>query len=209
MSSAFEEQDGDEAGIQTVASYEEYLAIEDRCEVIEGLVYMMSAPLLTHQLIAGGVYTQLANQLEDKPCTPFISPVDVRLFPDENPRKPTVVEPDVIIVCDPDKIDNEGGFIRGAPDFVLEVLSPSTRSKDMVKKFSLYAKAGVKEYWIIDPEYKNTDLEGRMLIQAVLQKNNGRLEYITENVIAQGIIALKTFNLSIDFDRAFAKIPNN
>jgi Uma2 family endonuclease len=131
---------------ELVYSYNEYARIEERVEVINGAVYLMSAPTSRHQIMVSGIVRQFENQLFGKRCTPFVSPVDVVLFQDKKEtKKPTIVQPDVLIVCDPEQIDLDG-YISGAPDFVLEVLSPTSRSHDMVMKLQLYAQAGVKEY---------------------------------------------------------------
>ena len=135
-------------------TYADYLQWPDeaRYELIDGEAFLMSpAPLVEHQEVAGEVYRQLANQLDGKPCRPFIAPVDVRL-----PRKDetdaaidTVVQPDVLVVCDPSKIDRRG--VRGAPDWLLEVLSPSTAAHDQIAKRRTYERAGVPEYWLVHP----------------------------------------------------------
>jgi len=135
-------------------TYADYLQWPDetRYELIDGEAFLMSpAPLVEHQEVAGEVYRQLANQLDGKPCRPFIAPVDVRL-----PRKDetdaaidTVVQPDVLVVCDLSKIDRRG--VRGAPDWLLEVLSPSTAAHDQIAKRRTYERAGVREYWLVHP----------------------------------------------------------
>lgn len=135
-------------GSYTVSDYEA-LPDEVRVELIDGVFYDMSAPTFLHQIIAGRVYVQLINFMdshEHKNCTPGISPLDVQLDQDDR----TMVQPDVIILCDQKK--NTIKRIYGAPDFVLEVLSPSTRRKDMIKKLDKYMNAGVREYWMADPE---------------------------------------------------------
>ena len=139
---------------------EDYLALpeDQRVELIDGVFYDMAAPTTTHQGIGGFIYKQLLDfALEHGgPCKPFMSPVDVQLDEDDK----TVVQPDVLIVCDPKKFQN--GRVFGAPDFLAEVLSPSTRKKDISLKLYKYRNAGVREYWIVDPEKKTTvvyDLE--------------------------------------------------
>jgi len=135
-------------------TYADYLTWPDdfRCELIEGKVYMMSpAPTLRHQDVVGEVFRQLANTLKGKPCHPGISPLDVRL-PKLGRKKndeETVVQPDVLVVCDPSKLDARG--VKGAPDWVVEVLSPSTASKDQILKRRIYESAGVREYWLVHP----------------------------------------------------------
>lgn len=128
---------------------QDYYALPDekRVELIDGVFYDMSAPTFNHQRVIGEIHRQIANFiLENKrQCIPMMSPVDVRLDCDDK----TMVQPDVLILCDKTKIRKWG--IMGAPDFVLEVLSPSTKSKDCIKKLEKYREAGVKEYWILDP----------------------------------------------------------
>jgi Uma2 family endonuclease len=172
-------------------TYTEYCTIEERVEVINGAVYAMSAPLIWHQRASIRISSQLENALKGKPCEPFAAPVDVRLFYREDDRDTTIVQPDILIVCDESKVAD--GFIKGAPDFVLEILSESTKTRDMVQKYNLYAQAGVKEYWILDPD-------SMILIKAVLNSDG---YYITQNLLALGTIALETVNLSVDFDAVF------
>lgn len=127
----------------------DYYALPDdvRMELIDGIFYDMASPNLVHQRIAGEVHRQIADYISANKgsCLPIIAPMDVRL--DSSNR--TMIQPDVIIVCDKGKVKSWG--IMGAPDFVLEVLSPSTKRKDCIKKLDKYMEAGVKEYWMIDP----------------------------------------------------------
>jgi Uma2 family endonuclease len=123
-----------------------------RAEIINGVVYAMSPPLTIHQRILMKLANKLANYLEGKTCEVFPAPFGVRLFPKEDQSDDTVLEPDVVVVCDPSKIDERG--CNGAPDLVIEILSPSTSSHDRVRKFNLYLEAGVREYWIVDPDAK-------------------------------------------------------
>lgn len=127
-------------------SIADYMSWDDgeRWELIDGVAYNMSpAPTIRHQNIALNFGTQLRNRLKGKPCKPFIAPVDVVLSDHD------IVQPDVLVVCDPSKITPKN--IQGAPDFVLEVLSPSTSRKDMREKKALYECAGVAEYLVLDP----------------------------------------------------------
>lgn len=131
---------------------DDYRALPDdqRVELIDGYFYDMAAPTTFHQLMAGELHRQIANFILDQggDCVPFISPVDVQLDNDEK----TMIQPDVVIVCDPSKIIRRN--LLGAPDFVLEVVSPGTRKRDHITKLSKYAAAGVLEYWIVDPYQK-------------------------------------------------------
>lgn len=124
-----------------------------RCELIEGEPKLLASPTRVHQTISRKLFLQIANYLEGKSCEVFYSPFDVRLFEKENdgPKDvDTVVQPDIFVVCDPKKLDDSG--CKGAPDLVVEIISPFNREHDTVTKFDLYQRAGVKEYWIIDPE---------------------------------------------------------
>lgn len=134
-------------GEYTLEDY--YNMPEDRrVELIDGVIYDMAAPTPLHQLIAGAVYAGIRAFIRENggDCIPFIAPADVQLDCDSR----TMVQPDVFILCKRDKLKRFG--IYGAPDFVLEILSGSTRKKDMTVKLAKYMEAGVREYWVIDPE---------------------------------------------------------
>jgi len=140
-----------EQGAFTLEDY--YSMPEDwRGELIDGVLYDMTSPLVKHQLIGGYIYSAFFHHVAKTggKCLPMIAPVDVQLDCDNK----TMVEPDVLIVCDRSKIKN-GRRVFGAPDFVMEVLSPSTRKKDISIKTNKYVSAGVREYWIVDPEEKH------------------------------------------------------
>ncbi len=132
---------------------EDYYALPEdvRAELIDGVLYNMTAPTPFHQLIAAEMHGQIRDFIRSNngSCIPFISPIDVQLNRDNR----TMVQPDLIIICHPEIITDKNIF--GVPDFVLEVLSPSTRKKDLIRKYSKYSDAGVREYWIIDPYKKN------------------------------------------------------
>lgn len=129
---------------------QDYYALPDdrRVELIDGVFYDMAAPSLIHQQIAGLVYAQIRDFIDKNggDCVSPITPVDVQLDCDNK----TMIQPDVLIVCDPKKLRHFG--VLGAPDFVLEVLSPSTKKKDLLTKLIKYMDARVKEYWVIDPD---------------------------------------------------------
>lgn len=124
---------------------------DERWELIDGEAYAMAAPGLAHQTVVGEMFRQIANHLVGKPCRPFVAPFDVRL-PRGNEADDdvtTVVQPDISVVCDPAKLDERG--CRGAPDWVIEVLSPSTAAKDQIQKLTAYERAGVREVWLVHP----------------------------------------------------------
>ena len=119
-----------------------------RVELIDGTFYDMASPTSVHQRIAGRIYSVLDQYVEDHngPCTPFDAPMDVQLDCDDR----TILQPDILIFCDDAKMRKRVYF--GAPDFVVEILSPSTRKKDVTVKLRKYIGAGVREYWIVDPD---------------------------------------------------------
>lgn len=131
---------------------QDYFAVPEdiRVELIDGVFYDMAAPTFDHQKIAGEIYRQISNYIMDNngKCEAGIAPIDVQLDCDDK----TMVQPDVLILCNNEKILK--GRVFGAPDFVLEVISPSTKRKDYFKKLEKYENAGVREYWILDPYKK-------------------------------------------------------
>lgn len=139
-------------------TYADYLTwqFNERVELIKGKIFRMSpAPLRVHQRIAGNLFTAIDRYLEDKSCEAYIAPFDVRLT---NKRKSTpdnqvtsVVQPDISVICDKSNLDERGCL--GAPDWIIEILSPGNTKKEMKDKFALYQENGVKEYWIVYPEY--------------------------------------------------------
>ena len=119
-----------------------------RCELIDGVVYMMPAPLIWHQEIVTELGFQLRGFFKGKPCRALVAPVDVRLFPQTDDSDDVVVQPDLVVICDEAKL-SDGKACRGAPDLVIEILSESTKSHDLRLKLDLYKKAGVREYWTV------------------------------------------------------------
>lgn len=160
-------------------SYADYLTWpeDERWEIIDGVPYLQAAPSPVHQLICGELHRQFANYLQGKPCKAYPAPFCVRLVKGDEKQNEDikqVVEPDITIVCDNSKIDEKG--CNGTPDMIVEVLSPSSIKMDRVIKFNKYEKAGVKEYWIVEPE-------GKLVSVFVLQKDQrfGRQEIYTED----------------------------
>ena len=142
-------------------TYSDYLSWDDseRWEIIYGGAYNMSpAPDTIHQLISMELAFQLRSQLKEKSCQVIPAPFDVRL-PVENQTGDdieNVVQPDISVVCDPGKLDEKGCL--GAPDLIIEILSPSTYRKDRMEKFFLYEHLGVKEYWLVSPGEKIVEI---------------------------------------------------
>ena len=129
-------------------------------ELINGTAYIREppSPSLIHQEIVGELYRQIANALEGKPCRAYVAPLDVRLpkSGEADNEVDTVVQPDVLIVCDIHKLDVRG--VRGAPDWLVEVLSPSTANYDQVVKLPVYERAGVPEVWLVHPRDRTLTL---------------------------------------------------
>ena len=129
---------------------EDYYALPDdqRAELIDGVLYDMSAPTYPHQIIQLEIGRQLADFIDASrsSCMPFIAPADVQLDCDNK----TMVQPDVFVICNRNKLTKTHSM--GAPDYIVEILSPSTRKKDSYLKLHKYAAAGVREYWLVDPD---------------------------------------------------------
>lgn len=139
-------------------SYADYLTwkFEGFLELIQGKIFKMSAPVTAHQEYVGEFHAQIHHYLRRKTCKVFVAPFDVRLLNEmkstEDKEIFTVVQPDICVICDKNKIDKRGGI--GAPDFIIEVVSKSTVGRDMREKYALYESAGVREYWVVFPQDK-------------------------------------------------------
>ena len=146
----------DEKGVVTMAiprklTYTEadyYALPEDvRAELIDGQIYYQAAPSRIHQKLLGKIHQRIANYIDLKSgsCEVYPAPFAVKLWED----KKTIVEPDISVICDPDKLTERG--CTGAPDWIIEIVSPGNSSHDYIRKLNLYADAGVREYWIVNP----------------------------------------------------------
>ncbi len=138
----------------------------ERVEIIDGEAFMMATPSRIHQEICFEIGRQLGNYLEGKQCKVYPAPFGVRLFEQDEDRPEdidTIVEPDISVICDRSKLDKHG--CKGAPDMIIEVLSPSAQRHDQLVKLNLYQRAGVREYWIVDPENQT--------IRVLLQTDTG------------------------------------
>ena len=122
-----------------------------RAELIDGQFYYMSAPSRIHQEILGFLFKKIANYIDQRKgdCKVYPAPFAVKLFEDDSK---IIVEPDISVICDPNKLTDRG--CTGAPDWIIEIVSPGNSGHDYVYKLNLYVKAGVKEYWIVDPRNK-------------------------------------------------------
>ena len=134
-------------------SYADYLVWEfkDRVELIRGFIHKMSpAPNRKHQKISQNVNGDILTFFKTHPFEVYVAPFDVRLPTKKGKKDHTVVQPDLCIVCDLSKLDDQG--CNGAPDLIIEILSPKNNKHDLYTKFNLYEESGVKEYWIVQPE---------------------------------------------------------
>ena len=136
-------------------SYEEFMEIyeksELRMEYINGEIIILSSPSTFHQDISGNLHVLFRNYLKGKPCKVFYAPFDVHFWKKDF-KYPDVMQPDLLIACDLEDTVNEKGRYMGTPTLVVEILSPSTRSRDMVDKLNTYMISGVKEFWVVDPK---------------------------------------------------------
>ena len=175
-------------------TYADYSAWDgdERWELINGVPYAMSpGPSEGHQSVLLKLARQLGDYLDGKPCKVFVAPFDVRL--NANTYDDTVVQPDILVVCDDSKLD--GKSCVGAPDLVIEILSPSTALKDKNLKFKKYLEAGVREYWIADPDSKT--ISAHIL-------DNGRY-YVTSYAEADTAPVQVLEGCEIDLAKVFAE----
>ena len=119
-------------------------------EFIDGKIFYLGSPTTKHQRLSGRLFSRFDNYLHGKPCEAFHAPFDVKIDYDFNTFSKNTLQPDLIVICDDEKIDEKR--VLGTPDLVIEVLSPSNANHDKVVKYNKYLSAGVKEYWIVDPD---------------------------------------------------------
>ncbi len=168
-------------------------------ELIRGKIYRMSpAPSSSHQRISVELLRQIANFLSRKKCQVFSAPFDVRLpFSIKSKTDKeiyTVVQPDLCVVCDPTKIDQRGCL--GAPEWIIEILSKHTSSKDLNEKFDVYEEAGVNEYWMVHPE------EQTVLVYLLDERGKyqgQRKPYSRNNMISPSTLPGLTIDLTLVF----------
>ncbi len=136
-------------------TYEEYRKFmegkdeHDQYELIDGFLYHISSPNIYHQHALSRLHVLFSNWLEGKKCDVYFSPFDIVL--NIHRENPDVVQPDLMVICDLDEHLDEDGYYRGVPSLVLEILSSSSKRKDMLLKLNLYMQSGVKEYWVVNP----------------------------------------------------------
>ncbi|UFH54377.1 Uma2 family endonuclease [Spirosoma sp. KNUC1025] len=184
----------DPNGTYTYADYLKW-QFDESVELIKGKIYqMLPAPKRAHQLAVSHLLVDISVYFGDRSCEVYTAPFDVRL-PVRNERKPdklhTVVQPDICIVCDSSKLDDDGCL--GAPDWIIEITSPRTARNDFSEKFDLYEESGVREYWIVQPKEKAVNVYA-------LEDNH----YVLVDVYESGEIPSRIFpDLRISHDRIF------
>ncbi|WP_029322834.1 Uma2 family endonuclease [Butyrivibrio sp. AE3004] len=173
---------------------EDYYALPEgeRVELINGVFYDMASPSQLHQEISGHLFRIIGNYIEEKggKCKVFHAPFDVKL--DE--KRDTIVQPDISVICDRDKLD--GKRCNGAPDWIIEIVSPSSATHDYVRKYNLYKNAKVKEYWQVNPDSKSV---------VVHRLVNGEYEF-EEYSITDTVKPVIYDDLEIDFKDIMDKI---
>ena len=169
--------------VNGIYTYADYLMwkIKDRVEILKGKIFKMSpAPAISHQSISFNLSGLFFMYFHNKPCKVFASPFDI-VLKNKDGKEDTVVQPDLCVVCDPEKLA-DGKRCQGAPDLIIEILSPGNSKKEMLNKYELYEEAGVREYWVVRPDYKE-------ITQFVLENNKYRtLPPVVEGTIIHSSI---------------------
>lgn len=195
MENKVEEPQLDYGGLYTYADYLKW-TIEERFEIIKGKLFKMSpAPKRMHQELSGKLFYKMYNFLEEHPCNIYAAPFDVRLpvKSKKNDKIYTVVQPDICVICNREKLDDLGCL--GAPDLVVEILSKGNSKKELQHKYEVYEESGVKEYWIIQPDFEN------VLIYTLTDGS-----YVPSKLFTRGdVISSKVIEgFSLDLDEYFA-----
>jgi hypothetical protein len=184
--------------VNGIYRYADYLLwkFQERVELLKGKIFKMAAPSPTHQEISGLLFVTLFAYFKDKKCKVYHAPFDVRL-PRKNEKDEeilTVLQPDLCVICNTEKIDSRGCL--GAPDLVVEILSPGNSQKELDNKFRIYEEAGVAEYWIVDPEHEAVWVN-------VLRDG----EYVTQKPVTMGktVTSVKFADLEINTVDIFTK----
>ncbi len=175
---------------------EDYYSLPEgeRVELINGVFYNMASPSQLHQEISGRLFRIIGDYIDEKggKCKVFHAPFDVKL----DDKRDTIVQPDISVICDRDKLD--GKRCNGAPDWIIEIVSPSSASHDYVRKFDLYKRAGVREYWLVNPDDKSVVVHRLETVDQVFE------EYTIEDIVKAGIYD----DLLIDFANIMEKIKD-
>jgi len=147
----------EELDLNGTYTYADYLkwTFDERLEIIKGKIFPMSDPARIHQRISSNLFGEIYLYLRNKKCEAYSAPFDVRLTPlkkNISEKVHTIVQPDICVICDLDKLDEKGCV--GAPDLMIEILSPGNTRKEMREKYEVYEENGVKEYWLVEPQDK-------------------------------------------------------
>lgn len=182
-------------------SYEQFLEFiektDARYELIDGEVFLLASPNFAHQTVVMQLSASMFNWFKGKKCRPLTAPFDVTL--EKSKINICVVQPDILVICDTDKIDKKGRY-KGVPTLAVEVLSHSTKSRDMIKKLDLYMQTGVKEYWIVDTERKEVYVYS--FEKKAGERNISSYETFTSNTVVKS----KAFDgMNIRLEEIFAK----
>jgi len=177
-------------------SYDEFIEMtkhsEHRLEYLNGEVYQMASPSVSHQKTVGNIHFLFRLALEKHECDVFVSPFDVH-FRKQNIKNPDVLQPDVFIACDTKDNVNEKDKYTGIPSLVVEVLSPGTRSRDIVFKMNTYMLSGIKEYWVINP------IDQQVVLYWF---DNYEIKYM--KTFEKGIVKSNIFEIEIKFEDLFS-----
>ena len=182
-------------------TYADYLKwqFEERIELLKGFITRMAAPSRYHQRISRELSRQIVNFLHKSPCEVYIAPFDVRLIRKNKITDKeiiTVVQPDLCVICDKSKLDKRGCI--GAPDWIIEILSPGNSEKEMKDKFELYEESGVREYWIVEPEEK--------VLFAYILNEEGRYIGLRPKIRKEKVTSHVFPDLEIDLEEVFEEI---
>jgi len=170
-------------------TYEQWLNLDTDgyTELIDGQIHLMADPTSRHQMVQMELSGQIWTYLKDKPCQIFTAPFGVRLHED----KDTAFEPDIVVLCDPSKLQDRG--CAGPPDMIIEILSPSTEKNDRILKYNEYMQAGVKEYWIVDP------INNQVIANRLMDYNYNTTIYFETNTAPIQILPGCEIDLSLVF----------
>lgn len=166
------------------ASYKDFVELttdsEERYEYIDGEIFLLASPKTTHQRVLADLFAQFYHWFQGKSCTPMIAPYDITLKKADD--QINVVQPDLMVICDLEEKLDAQDYYQGVPSLIVEVISESTRSKDMIKKLELYMSCGVEEYWIVNPMNKEIS------IYLFEEQNIAKNKTYKENEIVQSFL---------------------
>ncbi|MEJ6949483.1 type II toxin-antitoxin system prevent-host-death family antitoxin [Natronospora cellulosivora (SeqCode)] len=181
-------------------SYDEFMEIYEkstlRMEFINGEIHILSSPTIAHQEILGRLYLRFTEYFKDRKCRVFLAPFDVH-FKKKDLKEPDVMQPDLLVICDLKNIVTEKNRYMGTPTLVIEILSNSTRKKDMVDKLNTYMLSGVEEYWIVDPGQEN------IMVYTFKDCEIEKYEIYKREAIAESMVFSA---LSLDVDDLFTNL---